>query len=109
VNRYNLLLLILTITTIPLFRVSGWLGLVALLAIYALLARLANNDFDRLSGPQSRRAVVMRNPRALQVQETSIKIATPAPPRSIRGTFHIRSPVAAGSYEDSRLRPKGRH
>lgn len=50
VNRYNLALLLLTLAVIPLFYVSGWLGVVALIAIYSLVTRLANKDFDRLSG-----------------------------------------------------------
>jgi len=53
VNRYNLALLIIALAAIPLFYVSGWLGLIALVAIYSLLTRLANKDFDRLSGPRS--------------------------------------------------------
>ena len=40
----------LTLAVIPLFYVSGWLGVVALIAIYSLVTRLANKDFDRLSG-----------------------------------------------------------
>jgi hypothetical protein len=50
-NRYNLALLLLALVAIPLFYLSGWLGLTALMAIYALLTRLANKDFDRHSGP----------------------------------------------------------
>jgi hypothetical protein len=53
VNRYNLALLFLAIAAIPLFYVSGWLGLTALMAIYALLTRLANKAFDSHSGPRS--------------------------------------------------------
>jgi len=53
VNRYNFALLFLAIAAIPLFYVSGWLGLTTLLAIYALLTRLANKDFDRHSRPRS--------------------------------------------------------
>jgi hypothetical protein len=53
VNRYNLALLFLALAAIPLFYVSGWLGLTALMAIYALLTRLANKDFDRHSGSRS--------------------------------------------------------
>jgi hypothetical protein len=53
VNRYNLALLFLALAAIPLFYVSGWLGLTALTAIYALLTRLANKDFDRHSGSRS--------------------------------------------------------
>jgi len=51
--RYNLALLFLVLAAIPLFYVSGWLGLSALMAIYALLTRLANKDFDRHSGSRS--------------------------------------------------------
>jgi hypothetical protein len=50
VNRYNLALLFLALAAIPLFYVSGWLGLAALMAIYALLTRLANKDFNRHGG-----------------------------------------------------------
>jgi len=52
VNRYNLALLLLALAAVPLFYVSAWLGVAALTAIYALLARLANKDFERPSGPQ---------------------------------------------------------
>lgn len=51
--RYNLALLFLVLAAIPLFYVSGWLGLTALMAIYALLTRPANKDFDRHSGSRS--------------------------------------------------------
>jgi len=49
VNRYNFALLVLALAVVPLFYVSGWLGVLAAIAIYCLVARLANNDLDRRS------------------------------------------------------------
>ena len=50
-NRYNLALLLLALTAVPLFYVSGWLGVAAaLIAIYVLLARLAIRNLERPSG-----------------------------------------------------------
>ena len=50
VDRYKLALSLLTLSLIPLFYVSIWLGLAAVIAIYSLIARLANKDFDRQRG-----------------------------------------------------------
>jgi len=54
VNRYNLALLLLTLTVVPVFFVSGWLSALAIIAIYCLVARLANKDLDRQSGRRRR-------------------------------------------------------
>ena len=46
-NRYTLALVVLTLGVMPLFYISGCLGVVAVIAIYGLVARLANKDLDR--------------------------------------------------------------
>jgi hypothetical protein len=53
-NRYDLALLVLSVAALPLFCVSGWLGVAALIAIYSLVARLANKDFERSRRRSSR-------------------------------------------------------
>ena len=47
-DPYKLALMLLTLAVAPLFYAGTWLGVAAVIAIYSLIARLANNDLDRL-------------------------------------------------------------